>query len=165
MKELRILTMIFIGPERPAVLVLEPDEPTVAGKSRIIPIWIGAQEAMLIGTALEGAKLPRPLTHDLFLDAITNLDARVDHAVITDVKGQTFFARLYLRQQGRIIELDARPTDAIALAVRESAPFYVAEEVLNKSSFPYIFKEPANREREIEKFDSFIQNLNPEDLL
>lgn len=157
--------MIFIGPDQPAVLVLEPDEPSVAGKSRILPILIGSHEAMLIGTAIEGAKLPRPLTHDLFLDAITNLDARVDHAVIYNVKGSTFYAHLYLRQGGRIIELEARPTDAIALAIREGAPFYVAEDVLSSMSFPYIFKEPANRERVLEQFDSFIQNLNPEDLL
>ncbi len=157
--------MIFTQPDHPAVLVLEPDEPAIAGKQRIVPIWIGSQEAMQIGVALERIKPPRPLTHDLFLDALTNLDARVDHAYINDVAGQTFFSKLYLRQGGRLIELDARPTDAIALAIREGAPFYIDEETLAKASFPFILKEGADKEVEFQEFDSFIATLNPEDLL
>lgn len=165
MKELQILTMVFTQPEQPAVLVLEPDEPAVDGKQRIVPIWIGSQEALQLGVALEHIKTPRPLTHDLFIDALTNLDARVDHVVINDVAGSTFFSKLYIRQSGRLIELDARPTDALALAIREGAPFYIDDEVLEKASFPFILKEGADKETELAEFDSFIESLNPEDLL
>lgn len=162
---LRVLTMVFTSAEQPAILVLEPEEPSIAGKSRIVPIWIGPQEALHIGVALEGIKPPRPLTHDLFLNALTNLDARVDHVVISGVAGQTFFAKLVLRSHGRLIELDARPTDAIALAIREGAPFYIESEVLDRASYPFIFKEAKNKELELKEFHSFIKDLNPEDLL
>lgn len=162
---MQVLTMVFTQPEQPAILVLEPDEPAIAGKQRIVPIWIGSQEAMQLGVALEQIKPPRPLTHDLFLDALTNLDARIDHVLINAVAGQTFFSKLYLRQGGRLIELDARPTDAIALAVREGAPFYMDEAVLAQASYPFILKEGADKETELKEFDSFIEDLNPEDLL
>ena len=135
------------------------------GAQRILPIWIGPQEAMQVGAALEHIKMPRPLTHDLFLDALTNLDARVDHVVINDISGQTYFAKMYLRQGSRLMELDARPTDAISLAIREGSPIYVSEEVLNRASFPYILKEGADKETMLSEFDSFIENLSPDDLL
>ena len=107
-------------------------------------------------------RTPRPLTHDLMLDALTNLDARIDHAVINDVKGTTFFAKLYLKQGDRTIELDARPSDAIALAIREDAPIYIDEKTLDKGSYPYIIREDAS-ESEIEEFHSFLENISPED--
>ena len=127
-----------------------------------MPVWVGPAEAMQLGMAVEHMRTPRPLTHDLMLDALTNLDARIDHAVINDVKGTTFFAKLYLKQGNRTIELDARPSDAIALAIREDAPIYIDEKTLNKGSYPYIIREDAS-ESEIEEFHSFLENISPED--
>ncbi len=155
--------MIFTGPGNPAVLVLEPIEVPFEHKSRILPIWIGAQEAMQLGVSIEHAKLPRPMTHDLFLDALTNLDACVDHVVINDVKGTTFFSKLVLRQGGRLIELDARPTDSLSLALREDAPFMVDERVLDEASYPYLFKDEHAREAELAEFRTFIDEITPED--
>lgn len=163
MVRLRVLTLIFTGPDRPAVLVLEPIEEVFDGKSRIVPIWIGANEAMQLGIALEHAKLPRPMTHDLFIDAITNLDATIEQVIINKVDGQTFYARLFLRQEGRTIELDARPTDALSLAIREDAPFFIEEDVLDASSFPYLFHSEKEKEVELQEFHSFIDSLSPED--
>lgn len=160
---LRVLTLIFTGPVNPAILVLEPIEELKDGCSRVLPIWIGAAEAMQLGASIEHAKAPRPMTHDLFLDALTNLDACVDHVLIDDVRGETYFAKLVLRQGGRLISLDARPTDALSLAIREDAPFMTTEDVLNRASFPYIFNEPKNRDAELEEFRSFVSSLNPED--
>lgn len=165
MTPLKILTLIVTGPQNPAVLVLEPIEEHKDGVSRVVPIWIGINETMQLAVAIEHAKLPRPMTHDLFLDALTNLDTCVDHVVITDVKGQTFFAKLVLRQGGRLIELDARPTDAISLALREDAPFMIEDGVLAASSFPYIFKDEKLKEAQLEEFHSFIKDLNPEDFV
>lgn len=162
---LRILTLIVQDQQTPAVLVLEPIEEPFDGKSRIVPIWIGINEAMQLGVAIEHFKLPRPMTHDLFIDAITNLDACVDHAVITGCKGQTFYAKLFLRQAGRLVELDARPTDAISLALREDAPFFIERKVLDEESYPYIFKDAKKREVELEEFKSFIEGLTPDDFL
>lgn len=163
MVPLRVLTLLFTGLQNPAVLVLEPIEEPIEGKSRVIPIWIGGAEAMQLGVSLEHVKLPRPMTHDLFLDAITNLDACVDHASIVDVQGQTFFAKLVLRSQGRLVELDARPTDALSLALREDAPILIEENVLKQASYPYIFKGEKQREIELDEFRSFISDLSPDD--
>lgn len=160
---LRILTLIVTGPTQPSVLVLEPVEDSPEGKSRIIPIWIGTQEATQLGIAIERIRLPRPTTHDLFLDALTNLDARVDHVLISEAKGATFFAKLYLRQAGRLVELDARPTDALALAIRQEAPFYVEEDVLERASFPYVFRKRPDDEEVMQEFRSFLDTLAPED--
>ena len=141
---------------------MEPIEEHQRTKSRIVPVWVGPAEAMQLGMAVEHMRTPRPLTHDLMLDAHTNLDARIDHAVRNDVKGTTFFAKLYLKQGNRTIELDARPSDAIALAIREDAPIYIDEKTLNKGSYPYIIREDAS-ESEIEEFHSFLENISPED--
>lgn len=165
MVNMRVLTLIMTGHGSPSVVVLEPMEESTGQASRIVPIWIGSTEAAQLGIALEQAKLPRPLTHDLFLDALTNLDATVDHVLIDDVKKQTFYAKLVLRQGGRLIALDARPTDALALALRQHAPLHMTEEVLERASFPYIFKTPKNEEVELQQFHSFIDNLKPEDFL
>lgn len=163
MVPLRVLTLIVTGPAQPSVLVLEPVEDTPAGKSRIVPIWIGATEASQLGVAIEHVKLPRPMTHDLFLDALTNLDARIDHVVINQVRGQTFYAQLVLRQGSRLIKLDARPTDALALALRQEAPFYIEENVLEKASFPYLFKENKSEEAELQEFRTFLEGIAPDD--
>lgn len=164
---LRVLTLIVAGPSQPAVLVLEPVEEMPIGKSRIVPVWIGSTEAAQVGVALEHVRLPRPMTHDLFLDALTNLDARVDHVLISDVKKQTFFAKLVLRQGERLIELDARPTDALSLCIRQDAPFCIEETVLEKASFPYVFKNRQEEERvkeaELQEFRSFLDDIAPED--
>jgi hypothetical protein len=164
MVPLKVLTLVFTGPVRPSVLVLEPvEEPPIAGASRIVPIWIGANEAVQLGAAIEHIKMPRPMTHDLFLDAITNLDARIDHVVINNVEGDTFYSQLFLRQANRLIPLDARPTDALSLAIREDVPFMIDEEILHKASFPYIFNNEANHEVELKNFHQFIETLSPED--
>lgn len=163
MVPLKVLTLIVTGHNQPSVLVLEPIEEAAADVSRIVPIWIGSTEAAQLGVAIEHARLPRPLTHDLFLDAITNLDARVDHVLVDRVQGQTFFAKLVLRAGGRLIELDARPTDALALAIRQQAPLYIAEDVLEQASFPYLFRMPRDEEVELQEFRTFIDNLSPED--
>lgn len=163
MVPLRVLTLIVTGHNQPSVFVLEPVEDAASDVSRVLPIWIGAAEAAQLGVAIEHAKMPRPLTHDLFLDAITNLDARIDHVLIDGVKGQTFFAKLMLRAGTRLITLDARPTDAFALAIRQQAPLYIDEDVLEQASFPYLFKHPRDDEAELQEFRTFVDGLSPED--
>ena len=98
MVPLKVLTLVVAGQNQPSVLVLQPVEETPAGKARIVPIWIGPTEAAQIGMALEHVKFARPMTHDLMLDALTNLDARIDSMVIYGSKGQMFFAHLVLSQ-------------------------------------------------------------------
>lgn len=159
-----IQTLIVSVPPSPSILVLQPvEELPQPGKARIVPIWVGSTEATQLGIALEKARFTRPMTHDLLLDALTNLDARVDHVVINDVQGAMFFARLTLKQHDRLIDLDARPSDAIALALRQQAPLYIDEEVLERASFPYVFKTDINEESELQEFRTFLEELAPED--
>jgi len=103
---------------------------------RNLTMFIGPFEAQAIALALEGMRLPRPYTHDLALEAIHRLDARVKRVVITEMRESTFFAALVLERQGAEIVLDSRPSDAIALALRERAPILAAEAVLAGSRAP-----------------------------
>ena len=164
MVPVNVQTLIVSAAPAPSIIVLQPvEEPTQPGKFRIIPIWVGINEATQMGIAMEKARFARPMTHDLLLDALTNLDARVDHVVINDVKGAMFFARLTLKQHDRLIDLDARPSDALALAIRQQAPIYIEEDVLERASFPYVFKKAPDEETELADFRSFLEGIAPED--
>ena len=166
MVPLNVLTLIASDSRSPSILVLEPVEERAApGKSRVVPIYLGVVEAMSLGVALEHLKFSRPSTHDLMLDIFTNVDATVDHVLINDVKGSTFYARLTLAQHGRLIDLDARPSDAISLAVRQGAPIYIEEDVLERASFPCLFREPLSEEQAVNDFKEFLENVMPEDFL
>lgn len=164
MVPVKVQTLIVSSAPSPSIIVLQPVEETPQNnKFRIVPIWVGVNEATQMGIALEKARFSRPMTHDLFLDALTNLDARIDHVLINEVNGPTFYAKLVLRQHSRLLELDARPSDALALAIRQEAPIYMNEEVLEKASFPYVFKANPDKEAEVEEFRKFVEELAPED--
>ena len=164
MVPLKVLTLIATEAPSPSVLVLQPEEPQLQeGVSRVVPIFVGIVEAMNLGVALEKARFPRPSTHDLMMDILTNLDARIDHVLIHSMKGSTFLAKLVLAQHDRLIELDARPSDAIALALRQDMPVYIDEEVLEKASYPYLFKEPLDEEQVMDDFKKFLDTISPED--
>lgn len=159
-----ILTLIASSAPAPSIIVLQPQEKQVRpGRERIVPIWIGTVEAINLGMALESQRYERPSTHDLFLDAVTSLDATVDHVFIDRVKDKTFFAKLVLSQHGRLIQLDARPSDALALAVRQQAPLYIDEHVLDTASYPYIYKEPFDEEQAVSDFHDFLEHITPDD--
>ena len=103
------------------------------GRDRYLPIWIGPWEASAIAMRLQGLTPERPLTHDLFASALEAVDARVSKVVISDLADETFHARLYVEREGRIGEVDARPSDALALAVRVGAPIFAAPSVLDQA--------------------------------
>jgi hypothetical protein len=103
------------------------------GSDRFIPIWIGPAEADAITLQLQGLEVPRPLTHDLLKNVIETLGAEVLHIIISGLEKNTYFARIVLEVEGDTVEIDSRPSDAIALAVRTSAPLYVAEEVMQQA--------------------------------
>lgn len=100
------------------------------GGGRAFPIVIGIWEALSIDRGIKGRKTPRPMTHDLIGQVIEGLDANLDRVVITELRDRTFFANLVLRCNGDVIEVDSRPSDAIALAVIKRAPIFVNEQVL-----------------------------------
>src|SRR5438552_6461387 len=100
---------------------------------RYLPIWIGAAEADAIAVRLQEVAVARPLTHDLLRSIIDSLGASVDYVIVNDLSNDTFFARIMLQIDGRVMEIDSRPSDAIALAVRVQVPIYADESVLEKA--------------------------------
>src|SRR5499425_1688716 len=100
---------------------------------RYLPIWIGSFEAQAIATKISGNTLGRPLTHDLMATALGDLGVSIKQIVVTRLADQVFYARLYVKQNGRDLDFDARPSDAIALAVRAECPIFVATEVMESA--------------------------------
>jgi bifunctional DNase/RNase len=101
---------------------------------RSFPIVIGIVEIFAIDRRLKGIKPPRPMTHDLLNSVIENLGVEIEKIVVDDLRNHTFYAKIHLRSNGRTIEIDSRPSDAIALGVATNAPIYVAEHVFDKTS-------------------------------
>jgi bifunctional DNase/RNase len=103
-------------------------------RDRYLPIWIGPWEASAIAMKLQGLSADRPLTHDLFAAALEGLGARVDRVIISSLAEETFHARLLLEHDGRTVEVDARPSDSLALAVRAGGRIFVVESVLDQAA-------------------------------
>lgn len=122
------LRVSLLSPER-ALLLKETDG------ERQLPIFIGAGEADAILTELQGYKKPpRPLTHDLLINCITELSGELKYVLINDLRDDIFFAVLHVNQRGRVVEIDARPSDSVALAVRARVPIFIDESVMEKAS-------------------------------
>lgn len=139
----------------PVVVITDTEE------KNFIPIVIGPAEANAITIQMEGIKPPRPITHDLLKNLLEAFHAKVKHIVICDLKDETYFARIYMDTPQGPIDLDARPSDAIALALRVGAPIYISEEVAAKALIP---SEPeGDRDKEMEEFRRFLENVQPED--
>src|ERR1700680_664674 len=118
---------------------------------RYLPIWIGSFEAQAIATKISGNPLGRPLTHDLMATAFGDLGVSVKRIVVTRLADQVFYARLYVKQNGRDLDFDARPSDAVALAVRVECPIFVAEEVMESAG---IIPDPDEEAREKDKAET-----------
>lgn len=133
--------------------------------NRVLPIWIGPNEATAIHLEMVGKRYQRPLTHDLLVNVIESLKAKVSRVVITDLKDTTFFANVYLDGGNGSIPVDARPSDSIAIALRSRVPIFVVDDVFNKSaqlpgSVTPTEKSPEDRAEELRRY---LENLNPED--
>jgi bifunctional DNase/RNase len=126
---------------------------------RYLPIWIGAAEAAAIAFALQGVVTPRPMTHDLMKNLLDEVGAQVQRIEITELREGTYYANINMRMNGNAYEISARPSDAIALAVRVEAPIFADEEVLTDASILI----PSDEEDEVEKFREFLESVNPDD--
>ena len=100
---------------------------------RTLPIWIGETEAVAIAITLEGIKPQRPLTHDLLKLILDSFNARIEKVIVTELKNDTYYAKIYVERDGEIFALDARPSDSIALAMRSKSPIWVNDEIMEKS--------------------------------
>jgi bifunctional DNase/RNase len=125
-----------------------------------LPIWVGIFEANAIALQMEKISTPRPMTHDLLKNLLSELDAKVERIVINDLRDNTFFARIHLLRGETRWNVDSRPSDAIALALRVDAEIFVEEEVLEKSKT----LRPDGDETDPERLKKWLEEVNPEDL-
>ncbi|MFP5255606.1 MAG: bifunctional nuclease family protein [Acidimicrobiia bacterium] len=142
-------------PNIPCLVLREAD-----GQGRILPIFIGGPEATAIAFALEQVETPRPMTHDLMKDLLEELGAQVERVVVTELREATFFAELVIRVGTEVHTVSARPSDAVALAVRTGATVYAEEGVLDAAGRSAGEDVP---EEVVEQFKDFLDQVNPED--
>jgi uncharacterized protein len=127
---------------------------------RILPIWVGVFEANAIALQIENVQTPRPMTHDLLRNVIHDLSAQVERIVVTELKENTFYAVIHLRTDGSAIVVDARPSDAIALALRSGAPIFVEETVIASVRSD----ESAKESMDVGRLQKWLENLSDEEL-
>ena len=142
--------------------------------NRFLPIWIGHPEAAAILMKLQGASTPRPMTHDLVTDMLGQLDAQVTRITVTELKENTFYASITVQQNGSEIEIDSRPSDAIALAVRAGAKIFVADDVIDESGVEFegdasddeiaaAAGVPPLAELDPDEFRAFLDSVSPDE--
>ncbi len=154
MKEFKIFSLMLIPMPSQYVVYLEEVDGT-----RLIPIWIGVNEGNAIVYKLQDEKLPRPMTHDLMANIVETVNMRVEKVTVSDLKDNTYYAVIDMWNGKEKYEIDSRPSDAIALAVRTESPIYVSQAVLDKCP---VIRKPISDD-EVEEFKKEIQELRPED--
>ncbi len=128
-----------------------------------LPIWIGLLEATAIASEMEGIKFSRPMTHDLLKNMMDMVDVKVARIEVSDLKDNTYYAVIHLKQGEKEMTLDARPSDALAISLRVKAPIFVAEEVIKQSSRIDLKSEPQDKSEKGKKWQEILESLNPED--
>lgn len=147
--------MVDPSTNMPVVILKDPKSEAV------LPIWVGLYEANAIALEVEKSSTPRPLTHDLLKNVVTGLNAQVQRVVVSELRGDTFYAVIWIEQNGEIVSIDARPSDALALALRSDCPIFVAEEVLQTAKVVPAAPETQPTEQEMRRW---LENLGDEDL-
>ncbi|GEA15314.1 MAG: uncharacterized protein PWR22_44 [Moorella sp. (in: firmicutes)] len=137
----------------PVVLLSDQEE------TQVLPIWVGPFEAQAIALAMQGILTPRPLTHDLLRSLCENLGVEVKKVLVQDIRDGTYYAELYLRQGDKEIVVDARPSDAIALALRTNAPLYITEKV---AAYTLNIEDLVSADQ-VEELQQMLQDNKPED--
>jgi bifunctional DNase/RNase len=127
---------------------------------RVLPIWVGVFEANAIALQIENVTTPRPMTHDLLKNVIHDLRGRIDKIVVSDLKENTFYALIYLRVDGDVMAIDARPSDAIALALRARAPIFVEEKVIDNAKTVDLTPDKGDAER----LQKWLESLDPDNM-
>jgi bifunctional DNase/RNase len=160
MQEMQIYGVSFdlVG-KQPIVLL------KTAEGNKFLPIWIGHPEAAAILMKLQSASTPRPMTHDLVTDMLEQLGAQVVRITVTELRENTFYAQITVQQDGSEVEIDSRPSDAIALAIRSDAPIFAADDVIEESAIEFEGDEinEEDLEREVSKFKHFLDHVSPDE--
>jgi bifunctional DNase/RNase len=145
--------MVDPSTNMPIVLLKDPQS------EALLPIWVGLYEANAIALEVEKSQTPRPLTHDLLKNLIHGLNAHVQRVVVTELKGDTFYAVIWMEQNGEVVALDSRPSDALALALRTDCPIFVDEDVLRAAKVL-----PNPEQASSQDVRKWLESLNDEDL-
>jgi hypothetical protein len=167
MREMTLYGVSFepIG-KQPIVLLKTADD------DKFVPIWIGHPEAAAILMKLQGASPPRPMTHDLFADVVSELQGEIVRVTVTELRENTYYARITIVQDGREVEIDSRPSDAIALAVRCDAQIFASDEVVEESGIelhaeadeqPGLVTASSLADLDPAEFRQFLENVTPEE--
>jgi bifunctional DNase/RNase len=153
------MTVAHLGVDRntesPVVILREKDG------SRVLPIWIGPAEASAIAMELQGVKAARPMTHDLLKQVIVGLGGELRRIVISAVRENTYFAELLIQREDHVFQVDARPSDSIALALRLNAPIFASDQLLEQSGVEA--DDAGGGSREAERLREYLEKLDPED--
>jgi uncharacterized protein len=138
-----------------------------ADGNKFLPIWIGHTEAQAILVKLQSQPAQRPMTHDLMSELLEQLEAQIVRITVTELRENTFYAQITVQQDGREIEIDSRPSDAIALAIRAEAPIFAADRVIEESAIEFEGDDVDQDvlEAEVAKFKNFLDEVTPEDFV
>ncbi|MGA8108798.1 MAG: bifunctional nuclease family protein [Acidobacteriaceae bacterium] len=147
--------MVDPSTNSPVVILKDPNSEAV------LPIWVGLYEANAIALEVEKSTTPRPLTHDLLRNVVQGLNAQVQRVVVSELRGDTFYAVIWMEQNGEVVAIDARPSDALALALRSDCPIFVAEEVLQAAK---VLPTIADNQPSSQELRNWLENLGDEDL-
>jgi uncharacterized protein len=156
--EVNIASMAIDPTSNTPIIILK----SVKG-DQAVPIWIGLLEATSIASALRDIKFDRPMTHDLFKNFVDNLDMVVSKVEVCDLKDNTFYARIYFVSKDKSFDMDARPSDAIAIALRFGAPIFVDDKIFDQSQMVDGDYEVLNKSEDGKKWAEYLENLSPED--
>ncbi|MDI3472054.1 MAG: uncharacterized protein PWQ48_335 [Thermotogaceae bacterium] len=159
LKKARIKALLVDKENNSPVVLVEIEDTT-----KVIPIWIGAFEAWAMAMAIENVEFPRPLTHDLLISCVENLNGKFDRIVIHSIRDNTYFASLYvIDNSGNQVIIDSRPSDAIVLSLKRDIPLYVTEEVISESGIDLTVDIPSENEED-RRFKDFVEKLDIEQL-
>ena len=169
MIQVRIDSLMVSFAPMPSIVTLTPvsksqDKEGIKFSQSILPIWVGPTEATAIAAAVEGKKSGRPLTHTLMNDLVESAGAEIARIIIDRVEGSTFYSSIIIaHKDGNFSAVDARPSDAITLAVRANVPLFVDDEVMKLAAAPASMAPGAEGQIEMEEFHKFIETVSPED--
>ncbi|HBO89320.1 MAG TPA: hypothetical protein DD460_01130 [Acidobacteria bacterium] len=152
--EMTIKTLMFDPVTNLPIIILRDKD-----GQHMVPIWMGMFEANAIAIQIENVASPRPMTHDLLKNVIEDLNADIKKIVVHDLKGNTFYALLYLEVNGETVAVDARPSDAIALALRASAPIFIDKKVIENAKKVDLVPD----KNDTEQLQQYLANLTPEE--
>lgn len=158
MIKMEVLGVQQVLPSNTPVVLLREEE-----GERLLPIFIGLPEATAIGLALSGQDPPRPMTHDLMTAVLEAFSVIPERVVVSELRDRTFFAEIYFRGLTEVEMVSARPSDAIALAVRTGAQIFVAEQVLDEAGYVAPSDDEPAAESQVEEFRAFLDTVNPDD--